>query len=170
MKIPYNVLFREYLGGEEENVLGFKEAGDVLVEFVTAGEKYSWHEAFFRPVLLLYRHYLELELKYWTIMLKGKLRKREHSLKELWSGLRPLIEPFCRSKGDQNLLAQVERVVLEFHQYDPSGQESRYTRTTKDTPTLTQVPKRIDVKNLKNKVGEACGFFTGLAEVAIQDE
>ena len=170
MKMPYKILFREHLGGDEENVRGFKEAGDVLVGFVVAGEKYSWHEAFLRPILLLYRHYLELEMKYWMNILKGRGSERGHSLAALWSGLRPLIEPFCTGKEEQEVLARVQQAICEFDHFDPTGQESRYTTTTKGKATLEQVPERIDVEKLKNHLGEVYTFFVGLAAVTTQGE
>lgn len=48
MKKQHTVLLRKYLdqGGDGENVIAFKEAGDELVDFVARGEKYSWYEAF----------------------------------------------------------------------------------------------------------------------------
>jgi len=141
MKTPHTVLLREYLEqeGDGANVIAFKEAGDELVDFVARGEKYSWYEAFLRPIGFLYRHYLELEIKYWIKELnEGQLNQagnliNDHNLRKLWLTLKPLIQPFCGSKEDQEILSEVEEVILTFHEYDPTGQEFRYTRTTKGT-------------------------------------
>ncbi len=65
MKPLHTELLRQFLGGDEANVIAFKEAGDELVDFIIKGEKYSWYEVFLRPIGFVYRHYLELELKYW---------------------------------------------------------------------------------------------------------
>ena len=122
MKTPHTVLLREYLEQENDcaNVTAFKEAGDELVDFVARGEKYSWYEAFLRPIGFLYRHYLELELKYWIKEIRGSTLKG-HNLRCLWLELKHLIEPFCETKEDQVILIEVEDIILTFDEYDPTG-------------------------------------------------
>jgi len=173
MKTPHTVLLRKYLEVEEDggNIIAFKEAGDELIGFVVRGEKYSWYEAFLRPIGFLYRHYLELELKYWIRKLNEEPSKQvkrlltKHDLRNLWLALKPLIQPFCGTNGDQKILSEVEEVILTFHEYDPTGQEFRYTRTTKDTATLGKLPPRIDVKLVKCSVARVYDFFNGLSGV-----
>jgi hypothetical protein len=172
MKTPHTVLLREYLEqeGDGANLMAFKEAGDELVDFVERGEKYSWYEAFLRPIGFLYRHYLELEIKYWIKELskeeplaqKEKLVK-EHNLKKLWRKLKPLIHSLCGTEDKEFL--EVEEVILTFDKYDPTGQEFRYTRTTKDTSTLRSLPSKIDVKEVKCSIGRVSFFFDGLGGV-----
>jgi len=171
MRTPHTILLSKYLGGDESNIVAFKEAGDELVDFVVRGEKYSWYESFLRPIGFLYRHYLELELKYWIKELKegpldhgGKLLK-QHNLRKLWLVLKSLIQPFCGTQEDQEMLSEVEEVILTFDEYDPTGQEFRYTRTTKDTGTLRDLPPRIDVKEVKRLIGRVSFFFDGLGGV-----
>jgi hypothetical protein len=171
MKEPHTILLRQFFVGDEVDVTAFKEAGDELVDFIVKGEKYRWYEDFLRPIGFLYRHYLELELKYWITEL-GKMDFEEqskfptgHSLKELWDKLKPLVQHFCISQGNKQILRDVERVIMIFHQYDPTGQEFRYNRTTKDTPTLRKLPERVDVRSLKSSIDTAHGFFNGLSGV-----
>lgn len=173
MKTPHTVLLREYLEqeGDGSNVIAFKEAGDELVDFVVRGEKYSWYEAFLRPIGFIYRHYLELEIKYWIKELnEGQLNQAEnlmnqHNLRKLWLTLKPLIQPFCGTKEDQEILSEVEEVILTFDEYDPTGQEFRYTRSTKDKATLRNLPTRIDVKEVKHLIGRVSSFFNGLGGI-----
>jgi len=160
MKTPHTVLLREYLEGDGSNIIAFKEAGDALVEFVAKDKKYSWYEAFLRPIGFLYRHYLELELKYWIKELKGSSLK-EHNLRSLWVELKPLIQPFWGTE-DKKILSEVEEIILTFDKYDPTGQEFRYTRTTKGTNALRNLPPRIDVKEVKRLIGRVFFFFDGL--------
>ena len=54
-----------------------------------------------------------------------------HNLKKLWLELKPLIQPLCGSNEGLYLQKEVEEIILAFHKYDPTGQESRYTRTIK---------------------------------------
>lgn len=173
MKTQHTLLLRKYLEqeGDGANVIAFKEAGDELVEFVVKGEKYSWYESFLRPIGFLYRHYLELELKYWIKELKeGPLDQEEkllnqHNLKNLWFALKPMIQPFCESQEDKKMLSEVEEVILTFDKYDQTGQEFRYTRTTENKNTLKNLPPRIDVKEVKRLIGRVSFFFDGLGGV-----
>jgi len=163
MKTPHTVLLREYLDqeGDEGNIIAFKEAGDELVDFVARGEKYRWFEVFLRPIGFLYRHYLELELKYWIKEIKGNQLKG-HDLRCLWFKLKALIEPYCESQVGQEMLSEVEEVILIFDEYDPTGEGFRYTRTMKGAETLRNVPSRIDVKKVKILIERVSNFFTGL--------
>jgi len=170
MRTPHTVLLREFLGGDEENFIAFKEAGDELVDFVVRGVKYSWYESFLRPIGFLYRHYLELELKYWikelevTLDQAGKLMK-QHNLRKLWFTLKPLIQPFCGSKENQDFLREVEEVIFTFDKYDPTGQEFRYIRTTNGIKTLSNLPPKFDIKEVKRLIGRVSSFFDGLGAV-----
>jgi len=198
MEQPHTLLLRQFFVGDEADLTAFKEAGDELVDFIARGEKYRWYEDFLRPIGLLYRHYLELELKYWINELSGHFKTKRkslftvlislvrrifsqcptrrtfdepdkvlkgHSLKNLWLKLRPLIQPLCVSQEDNQILRDAERVIMIFHKYDPTGQEFRYTRTTKDTETLRNLPPRIDVKEVKRLIGRVSFFFDGLGGV-----
>jgi len=171
MRTPHTILLSKFLGCDESNILAFKEAGDELVDFVVRCEKYSWYESFLRPIGFLYRHYLELELKYWTKALnEGPFDQianvlKQHNLRRLWFALKPLIQAFCGSKEDQDFLRETEEVILTFDKYDPTGQEFRYTRTTKDAGTLRNIPPRIDVKDFKCLIERVSFFFDGLGGV-----
>lgn len=173
MKTPHTELLRQYLEFEDDgaNAIAFKEAGDVVVDFVARGEKYAWYEAFLRPIGFLYRHYLELELKYWIKELgDGSSEQvgcvlKQHNLKDLWYVLKPLIHPFCESQEDKEMLSEVEEVVLIFDKYDPTGQHFRYTRTIQNTNTLKNLPHKIDVNDVKGLIGRVSSFFDGLGGV-----
>jgi len=172
MNEQHTVLLREFfMCNEEINVIAFKEAGDELVDFILRGQKYSWYEAFIRPIGLLYRHYLELEIKYWITELDVQTFKKptkflhDHNLKKLWDKLKPLILSFCTSQEEQTMLNDVEQVILLFHEYDPTGQEFRYSRTTKGKETLSEMPPKIDVKSIKCSIARVDNFFNGLSGV-----
>ncbi len=171
MKERRTILFQEFFTcNEETNIITFKEAGDELVDFIDKGEKYSWYDAFLRPIIFLYRHYLEIELKFWIndlfklnheqpIVLKG------HDLKLFWDKLEPLIFPFCKSQEEQKMLNEVKNVISLFHEYDPTSQESRYIRTIKGDYTLSKLPPKIDVKLIKKLIATVYYFFDGLSGV-----
>jgi hypothetical protein len=166
MKKSHTILLREYLEAQDDsaNVIAYKEAGDELVDFVVRGEKYSWYEAFVRPIGYLYRHYLELELKYWIKILQGTYCKG-HNLGKLWIKAKPLIQPFCETKEEKEFLKEIRNVVLIFHKSDPTGQEFRYTRTIRNTPTLKKLRPEVDVELIKYSIARVNNFFNGLSGV-----
>ena len=92
----------------------------------------------------------------------GRMLK-QHNLKKLWLELKPLIEPFCETKEDQEIMSEVEDVILTFDEYDPTGQEFRYNRTTKDAATLRNLPPKIDMQSVKCLISKVFNFFEGLS-------
>lgn len=168
MRKPYNIFDRKYWGGDEQHIWGFKEAGDALVEFAVSGKKFAWPEPLFRPIGLLYRHYLEIAMKYWIQKLGREPAPYEHDFESLWDALKPLIEPFCKSTAEHKSLQKVEEVILAFHRYDPSGQEFRYTKTKakkKEKDTLDNVPPCVDIlTDFKDEISQVYYFLEGLSE------
>jgi hypothetical protein len=169
MKKSNNVLFREYLDVQDDsaNVIAFKEAGDELIEFVKRGEKYSWYESFLRPICCMYRHYLELELKYWLAEFKIKTfsKNERHDLRCLWGKLKPLIHPFCETEIEAKYLDDIEIIILTFHEYDSTGQEFRYTRTIKNEKTLKKIPSKVNIESIKDSIAKVKAFFDGVSGV-----
>ena len=171
MKEHHTVLLRQFFVGDETDLTAFKEAGDELVDFIARGEKYRWYEDFLRPIGFLYRHYFELELKNWIKELNQESSDevanllKQHNLKVLWLTLKPLIQPFCGSKENQDFLRDVEEVILTFDKYDPTGQEFRYIRTTKGMKTLMNLPSKFDIKEVQRLIGRVSSFFDGLGGV-----
>ncbi len=171
MKDQHTILLREYfMCDEETNALVFKDAGEVLIDFIVKKEKYSWYDPFLRPILFLYRHYLEIEMKFWiNDLYKINYEKPSdlhgHDLNFFWDKLEALILPFCKSQEEQKMLNKVKNVVLLFHEYDQTGQESRYIRSIKGNSTLNKLPPKIDVKAIKYAIGIVNDFFNGMSGV-----
>jgi hypothetical protein len=184
MALPYDIFDLEYRGGEEQHIWGFKEAADALVEFAVSGRRFAWPAPLFCPILFLYRHYLEINLKYWTQKLTRKPARHGHNLMVLWDVLKQRILEVCKTAAERELLQEVEDVVRTFHQYDESSEESRYTKMAKKKgektnprdmeagqeekvrDTLSHIPSGIDVvENLKDRISRVDRFFEGLSEV-----
>lgn len=110
----------------------------------------------FLPMLYCYRHYLEVALKHLieqldrlsTLDTKVDLQ-REHGLKQLWNGAKLLAydvfrwpDPI-RDAPDKD----VERLLNEFHEFDPTSQTFRYRRDRQERPHDESIPN-ADLHNL----------------------
>jgi hypothetical protein len=133
---------------------GFREVADMAVE---ASRDRSGHpDRFFYPVAFLYRHYLELQLKY-IISLGGRLFQREvkglaiHDLDKLWKEARAIIlEVWPTTKP--RVLKPIDQAMKEFHQVDPSGQEFRYDKKVSGDRSLLRAPRIIDLDNIAEQM------------------
>jgi len=140
-----------YGGVGSAYVQGYKDAADKLVETVVATE--TNRDIFLMPIVYLYRHYLELQLK---MMLReardagvsavsGKTdewikNRAGHDLHVLWNSVRQIIEELSPDElsGD---ISNVERIIQRFHDLDDTGQRFRYAGK------LTHTPRLIDLKH-----------------------
>jgi len=120
--------------------LGFKEAGDALVEECLS--RHGIKDALFYPICFCYRHFIELDLKYliaeteslYYVLEKCGPTRGElcesvvskladtHSLERLfnWLVVRLALvtdEPFPREVGD---------AIIDLHNFDPTSQVFRY--------------------------------------------
>ncbi len=82
------------------------------------------------PVIFLYRHAIELALKYTLLMARELLDKpgglqKGHGLNHIWSQLRPLLEQIWES-GPENDLRAVDTLIKEMDQNDQSAEKHRY--------------------------------------------
>jgi hypothetical protein len=79
----------------------------------------------------------------------GMCRGREaHNLHKLWNKARRIIEEVWPD-GDTDTLTNAERIILQFHKLDNSGQAFRYAQDVEGKPHLDNAPKLIDLENLK---------------------
>jgi hypothetical protein len=144
---------------------GFKDAADRVVEG-SANE--SVHpDKYFGPVGFLYRHYLELALKYiiscgQSLYDEQELPPHGHGLKSLWESARAyLIRAW--PEGDSSELKIIEDAITDFDEIDSSGQEFRYVKTKKGNSSLAHAPRIISLEHLKEKMHELYRFISGCA-------
>ena len=148
---------------------GFKEAADKVVDDLASGTNLEHPDKFFFPVACLYRHGLELYLKdlihdgmeLGIIEEDNEIQEllNSHNLHVLWYRVRFVLEEVWPD-GDRDDLTSVERIILQFHCVDPSGQRTRYSKDKKGKSYSERLPQRVDLKQLK-KVAE--GLFTFLS-------
>ena len=148
----------------------FKEAADKVVDNLESGSRFEHPDKFFFPVAYLYRHSFELSLKCivkygidFGIIEKNDglemCRGREaHNLHKLWNKARGIVEEVWPN-GDKETLTNAERVILQFHAIDNSGQAFRYTKDVEGNPHLENAPKLIDLVNLKKVSNNLFSFL-----------
>lgn len=120
---------------------GYRKAADYLVDR-------SVNEGFLvYPIIFLYRHYLELQLKdllqqlYRYHNLSYELC-RTHDLTQLWNRVRPLMEEISNSPEDIEINNHIEVRIKEFVQIDEGSFNFRYPEDKKGHSSLTNVPKQ----------------------------
>ena len=148
----------------------FKKSADMIVSQIEAGQIREHPDAYFFPVTYLYRHAVELEIK--QLVRHGirlgilrescKLRKllNKHELDPLWKEVeRVLLHVW--PDGNIDDIQNVRRMIQEFHNIDPTGQNLRYFRTRSGDSTTDGLPRTVDLVNLKNTCEGLFNFFDG---------
>lgn len=109
--------------------MGFKNAADSLVHHVSRSGR---DDSLILPILFLYRHYIEMQLKEIALQLhrwygKGESYAKTHKLSRLVAILdHPDLKAAQTSPEDEEARPAVRQCVLEFHRLDPRGTEMRY--------------------------------------------
>ena len=146
---------------------GFKEAADKVVDSLAATKERM--DVFFFPVVYLYRHAIELSLKglvndgIYLQILKDDQDLQDilasHNLHSLWSRVRLVLKAIW-SDGDEEDVDAVEKIILEFHQVDKSGQRLRYSKDKQGKSHVDILPGRVDLIVLKQTM-ECLFHFLG---------
>ena len=152
-------------------VEGYKNAADYLVE-----RSVSEHEMDFLvyPIIFLYRHYLELQLK----DLFQQLREYHnlscelsynHDLTQLWNKIRPLMEKNSNKSEDIENNNHIEARIKEFVRIDKGSFSFRYPVDKQGTSSLRNVPKQdgqdmINLLQVKGVVTSMATILSGVSE------
>ena len=136
--------YRAFYGDDlswERYTDSYKNVADRLVKWY--GEEHR-EDSLVYPIMFLYRHYLELQLK-------SLLRKlflfhglqcsypQTHKLDDLWCTVRQLMEEICPQDTEDN--KHIEARIKEFSQIDPDSESFRYP-DRKRNPRFENVPKQ----------------------------
>ena len=145
--------------------LGYRRAGDLLVQQIDQAP--SHQELLVYPILFLYRHYLELQMKHITaegrsLLDKGYSFPTGHSLNALWSVCCPILEQvFPESTPDDTLV--VAQLIAEFHSIDPQSITFRYPTDKNGAISVPPGLRRINLTNLSSIMAKLEAFFGGAA-------
>jgi len=134
--------------------MGYKRAGDILVQYVADA---NWDQDFLvYPIAFLYRQYLELRLKE-LIFVSSRLLDQDaeipktHNLVSLWRQARPNIEAVWPDSETKDQLNAVEDRLKELCDIDSGSYAFRYPEDGKGTTTLTGMV-HINLKQLRDVI------------------
>ncbi len=151
-------------GGWGLYAIGYKKAGDVLVEHV-AGDR-GEADALVYPIVFSYRQYLELMLK--DVLMEARRYyeidepfENDHSLLVHWHPLRELLARRWPERPDE--LDAVEANLQQFDAVDRGSFAFRYATTTKGAPSLPEDMQHINLRNLSEVVARIGTFLEACA-------
>ncbi len=144
----------------------YKQAADKLVDQI---EGESWEDRLIFPVIFLYRHFVELKLKYLIIEL-DRLSATQMPVKEfnrhqfgpLWSYVKSHLGCIKNATWDKEIISSLENLIREFDQLDPDSYHFRYSHDTKFQQN--PLPDFIDLKHFKEsmaKIDAGFGYIDG---------
>jgi len=129
-------------------IVGYKEAGDALVEAVA--NRRGTADSLVFPIVFLYRQYLELRLK--SLLQDGRrLLDREkrddigHHLSKLWPEVKQILEEVWPNQEDDHLEA-LESLIVQFEEVDPTSTSFRYPKDREGNKSVDI--QRVNLRNL----------------------
>lgn len=162
---------------------GYRKAADRLVDTLSVEAGGLLHapgdEALVYPVFYLYRHYLELRLKYLIrccpgyVVEKEKIEKllgSKHDLLALWNELKRLC-PACCNRADRSTRQSFEERIREFQQNDTSAADAGRYPIGKASKTGTGKPEHhfaeivcVDLNLMRKVVGQMGHYLDAIFE------
>lgn len=140
---------------------GYRRSADALVEQAVV----DFREADFLiyPIVFLYRHALELNLKY-IINVYGRHVGVEpiwtsHDFEQLWPEFLRVLDGFGTDDPDQADQI-VGGVIAEFGNVDPKSFSYRYPRDNRGIP-VPLANDRMDLRRLRDVMDGVFGYFSG---------
>lgn len=142
--------------------LGYKRAGDILVEHVSNSE--SDQDTLVYPIVFAYRHYIELEMK--NLIRDGRellgvtsKAQMVHGLDVLWQECRRLLDKVWPD-GPREDLDAVQECISQLTEVDPTSTAFRYSTDRSDNPSLPGLT-HINLRNLAEIIDRLGSFFDG---------
>lgn len=157
-------------GNWDTYAMGYKRAGDILVQYVVDNNRDQ--DFLVYPIAFLYRQYLELRLKE-LIFVSSRLLdqdariRKTHNLVSLWRQARPNIEAVWPDSETKGHLNAVEDRLGELCDVDSGSYAFRYPEDKEGTATLTGMV-HINLKQLRDVIQGIShvldGSSTGMGE------
>jgi len=144
---------------------GFLHAADRIVES-WAGQ--PWEDELIYPILALYRHHLELQLKLVIRSSPGftdELREwlyRTHELDKLWNKLEE-VYPESHSWASRECTGACAEPLKELSEHDPKSMAAHYPVDRQERQTLEQL-RAIDLRILKRGVHKISHYLGTIIE------
>lgn len=165
-----NACLNWYLDPTELYIVGYKEAGDSLVNSVA--DRSGTADSLIFPIVFLYRHYIELRLKSLLkdghrLLDKEHKQKSEHQLSKLWPKVRDILVELWPDENEDDLVI-FESLINQFEQVDPRSTTFRYPQDFAGNSSLKIDIPRVNLRNLKEVV-EAMAFIMEGSAAAISE-
>ncbi len=155
---------------------GYRAAAFALAKEVC--EAQNGRDRLVYPIVYLYRHHIELILKS-IIIIASSLLDRDmfesphgHRLYDLWTILRPLLNPVCALVPEEPFALEdidgVEWYIAQLNEHDPDGQRFRYATTkqgkkiTKDVPSLKEDLVHINIRVFAEGMEKLANYLEGI--------
>lgn len=140
---------------------GYRQSADALVE--QAIENCGDADILVYPIIFLYRHALELNLKYIINFYGPQVGVRPiwntHEFERLWPAFLEVLEGFGTDDPDRADQV-VGGVIAKFGNVDPRSFSYRYPRDRKGKP-IPLAQGRLDLHRLKDVMDGVFGYFDG---------
>jgi len=140
---------------------GYKSAADLMVEKATSDR--STRSMLVFPIILNYRQYLELSLKYQLATFGPAVGIRAnwkwHDLARLWSEFLAMLEHHGTEDPD-DADPRVEKIILEFAKIDPGSYSFRYPVDRRGNP-LPVGHSDLHLPTLAYVMQGVAGYFAG---------
>ncbi len=146
-------------------VIGYKNAADMLVDHVKNTN--NEHDTLVFPIIFLYRHYLELQLKMiikdgYQLLYMNKDYAKCHKLDELWSDCKIIITKIW-PEGDKEPLEAMDDYISQFCQVDPLATDFRYPVRRNGTDSLESL-NFINLSHLSEVMNSIENFICSIHE------
>jgi len=142
---------------------GYLRAADLLVEHIIKDR--TERNFLVYPIVFLYRHYIELELKEFIRDGNDFLDKSEnfpacHNLDELWRRCKEIIEKIEELEPEvpKEALDSMEELIHQFSKVDSDSTAFRYPTDKNEKPLLKDL-SYIDIENLKEVMSRIDKFL-----------
>jgi len=140
--------------------VGYREAAELLANTIIERPEYETSRTLLHPLLFLYRHSVELRLKWFIEDYGTGAPPTNHRLQCLWRTFRELATPHATT-GD---LDKTGKLIGELAEIDPDSQTFRYATTRNGKPI--DIPfEAVDLLNLRKLMADLETFFFGLDAV-----
>jgi len=141
---------------------GYFRSAEALVDI--ALENWMEKDMLVYPILFLYRHALEINLKY-IINFYGRHVEVEpvwdtHDFEKLWPSFLQVLDRFGTDDPDR-ADQYVGAIIAQFGKVDPRSFSYRYPCDRTGTP-IPLVQKRMDLENLKDVMEGIFSYFIGV--------
>lgn len=144
--------------------IGYKDAADGL-KFAISNRLTSLDSAIY-PLVFLYRHGLELQLKL-LLPIAGRVAQvkvtsdlHRHELMPMWRELRRLLIVIDPAMDEKDLIA-MESFIEELHEVDPSSFAFRYSTNKKGEVTLPGL-QHINIEHLSEVLDSVFMMLGGI--------